>query len=206
MKISVSILGLKEKNKLLEIENSKPDYVHIDVMDGDFVSNKSFPIDEVNCLIDDYNYEVHLMVNDVKKYIDDFEKINPEIIIFHIEVDDTPQLIKYVKEKNIKVGLAINPNTEVEKLYPYLDLIDLVLIMSVEPGKGGQAFMMSSIDKIEKLYNHRKINNLNFKISVDGGVNNTNIKYLKKCDIIVSGSYITSGDYKNKIEILRGEL
>lgn len=208
MKISGSILGLKEKTKeeLIKVEKSGIDYVHIDVMDGLFVNNKSFSIDEVKDIVDDFSYDVHLMVQNVKKYIDDFSVINPKYITFHIEVFGTDYYINYLKEKNIKVGLAINPKTNIEVLYPFLSKIDLVLIMSVEPGKGGQKFIETTYDKINKLYEYREKNNLNFKISVDGGVNDSNFKNLNKCDIAVVGSYITNGNYKEQVSKLRGEL
>lgn len=208
MKISGSILGLKEKSKeeLIKIEQSGIDYVHIDVMDGLFVNNNSYPIDEVKKIVNNFSYDVHLMVKDVKKYIDDYVLINPKYITFHIEVSNTDYYINYLKERNIKVGLALNPKTDIKLLYPYLDKIDLVLIMSVEPGKGGQEFIDSTYDKINSLYEYREKNNLDFKISVDGGVNNINFKKLTKCDIAVIGSYITKGNYKEQVSKLRGEL
>ena len=206
MKVSVSVLNLKEKNKLKEIENCHPDFIHIDVMDNKFVDNFSYPIEEVKDIVDDFNYDVHLMVNDVKKYVDDFKTINPKSITFHVELDNTLELINYIKKQNIKVGLALNPKTDIKLIYPYLNLVDLVLVMSVEPGKGGQEFIMSSLDKINNLYEYRKKYNLNYEISVDGGVNDKTIKYLNLCDIVVSGSFVTNGDFENKINILRGEL
>ena len=206
MKVSVSILKLEDKNELKVIENSNPDYIHIDVMDGEFVNNTSFPYKEVETLVDGFNYDVHLMVNDVKKYIDDFKNINPKYITFHVEVGNTLDLINYLKDKNIKVGLAINPRTDIEEVIPYLGYIDLVLVMSVEPGQGGQKFIMDTIDRIDKLYEYRKDKDLNFEISVDGGINDETIKYVSKCDIVVSGSYVTNGDYEEKILKLRGVL
>lgn len=204
MKIAVSILGIKDRNNVEEIERLNPDYIHIDVMDSNFVDNYSFPINEVKPLVDNYKYDVHLMVENVEKYIDDFVEIKPDCITFHIEVGDTVNLINYVKNKGIKVGIAINPNTKVENIYPYLKDIDRVLIMSVEPGLGGQVFMMSSLDKINKLYEYRKDNNLSYEISVDGGINNDTIKLINKCDIAVIGSYITSGNYEERINSIRG--
>ena len=205
MKTSVSILSLKEKDRIKEIESYNPDYIHIDVMDGLFVPNVSFPYDEIKPYLNNYNYDVHLMVNNPIKYIDDFKNINPKYITFHIEIGNTIDYINYLKNLNIKVGLAINPDTDISTLYPYLDKVDLVLIMSVFPGKGGQEFIMSSIDKIDDLYNYRLNNNLDFIISVDGGVNKDTRRYLDKCDMVVSGSYVVNNEnITDAIDVLRG--
>ena len=208
MKISGSILGLKEQTKeeLKKIEQSGIDYVHIDVMDGLFVFNNSYPYEQVKNIVNDFKYDVHLMVKDVKKYIDEFSLINPEYITFHLEVSNTEYYINYLKQKNIKVGIAINPKTDVEKIYPYLKDIDLVLIMSVEPGRGGQKFIENSYLKIDKLYEYRKQNNLKYKISIDGGINDVVLKKLTKIDIAVIGSYITNGNYQEQVTKIRGEI
>jgi ribulose-phosphate 3-epimerase len=205
MKISVSILNLENKKDLPVLEQSNVDFVHIDVMDGSITDRSSFPIDEVKSIVDDFNYDVHLMVNDVKKYVDEFKQINPKYITFHLEVSNTDEYIKYIKDNNIKVGIAIYPETDIEELYPYLNNIDLVLLMSVPIGMGGQKFIPNTINKINKLYDYREKNNLDFKISVDGGVTDEVIKSLNKCDIVVSGSFITNGDYKKQVSKLRGE-
>ena len=206
MEISASILNLQNKNELRLLEQSNINYIHIDVMDSSITDKSSLNIDEVKPIVDDFNYDVHLMVNDVKKHVDDFKEINPKYITFHLEVGHTNDYIKYIKNNNIKVGLAISPETDIEKLYPYLNDIDLVLIMSVPIGKGGQTFIPSTINKIEKLYQYRENNNLDFKISVDGGVNDDIVKQLNKCDIIVCGSFITNGNFKEQVSKLRGDL
>mgnify|MGYP003295326974 CR=1 FL=1 len=206
MKVSVSILDLEDKTKLKVLENCHPYFIHIDVMDGNFVSNKVNSYEEVKEYVDNFNYDIHLMVNDVEEYVDNFKNINPKFITFHIEVGNTLELINYVKNKNIKVGLAINPTTDLSEIIPYLNYIDLVLVMSVNPGYGGQKFITDSVTKIEKLYKYRKENNLNFLISVDGGINDETVKLVSKCDMVVSGSFVTKGDFLEKISILRGEL
>lgn len=209
MKVSVSILSIKKENNLKElvkkIESNNPDFIHIDVMDGEFVEDTSFTYNETKDILDDYNYDVHLMVKDPIKYINDYVNINPKYITFHIEIGNTLEYIDYIKNKNIKVGIAINPNTDLNMLYPYLDKVDLVLLMGVEPGRGGQEFIMNTVNKIDKLYSYRKLNNLNYLISVDGGVSDKTISLLQKCDIVVSGSYVTNNEYNEAINTLRGE-
>jgi len=209
MKISASFLSIKEdlNNNIKKLDNSNIDYLHLDIMDNIFVPNITWIFNEMNELLEGTNKpkDVHLMVKDVIKYIDDYSKLNPEYITFHLEaVDNVLEVINYIKSKNIKVGVSIKPNTNVENLLEYLPLIDLVLIMSVEPGFGGQTFIESSLDKIEELYNIRENNNYNYLIEVDGGINSDNIKKLNKCDIAVVGSYITNNsDYNEAIDSLK---
>ena len=207
MKISASYLGIKDniKDNIKKLDNSNIDFIHMDVMDGIYVPNKTL---DDNIL---YNYlsdtkklkDIHLMVNDVIKYVDLYMKFNPYYITFHIEGNNILENINYIKSKYVKVGLAIKPNTNVEALYPYLDKIDLVLIMSVTPGFSGQQFMINSIDKVNKLIQYRNNNHLSFLISIDGGINNETIR-LVDTDIAVSGSFITnSDDYNKQIEYLK---
>ncbi len=205
MKISVSILNLKEKNKIKDIEKHNPDFIHIDVMDGEFVDNIACSYDSIKDYLDNYNYDVHLMVTNPRKYIDEFKLINPKYITFHVETSDVLDNINYLKSLGIKAGLAINPETDLSKLTPYLDKVDLVLVMSVKPGHGGQEFITNSIDRINTLYEYRTNNNLNYMISVDGGINASTIKYVDKCDIAVSGSYVVNNDNVDEaLNVLRG--
>ena len=209
MKISASFLSIKEdlNNNIKKLDNSNIDYLHLDIMDNIFVPNITWIFNEMNELLEGTNKpkDVHLMVKDVIKYIDDYSKLNPEFITFHLEaVDNVLEVINYIKSKNIKVGISIKPNNNVENLKEYLPLVDLVLIMSVEPGFGGQTFIENSLNKIEELYNIRENNNYNYLIEVDGGINSDNIKKLNKCDIAVVGSYITNkSDYNEAINSLK---
>lgn len=203
MEISASFLSIKEdlKNNIKKLDNSNIDYLHLDIMDNIFVPNITWSVEEIESLLNNTKSkkDVHLMVKDVIKYIDDYSKLNPEFITFHFEaVDNVLEIINYIKKKNSKVGLSIKPNTKVEEIVKYLPLIDLVLVMSVEPGFGGQVFIPASLNKIEELYNIRKNNNYNYLIEVDGGINSSNIKYLDKCDIVVVGSFITNNSDYNK--------
>lgn len=205
MEISGSILGIKNKSKecIKNFIDSGVDYVHLDVMDGIFVSNTSLPYQEVSNIISNFKYDVHLMVSDVKSYIDEFKNINPEYITFHVETDNVLENINYLKSLNIKVGLSIKPNTKIDDLIPFLSMIDLVLVMSVEPGMGGQQFIPNTLNTVDYLYSYRQKFNLNYKIEIDGGINDKNISKLDKCDIVVVGSFITNGDYKKQVEVLK---
>lgn len=208
MKISASFLSIKDniKENISKLTKTNIDYLHLDIMDGQFVKNKTYSVDEIKEIINyDKKLDVHLMVLDIKKYIDDFKGLNPEFITFHYETNyDIMDLISYIKSLNIKVGISICPDTDVKVLDKYLKYIDLILIMSVVPGAGGQQFIESSIDKINYLKNERIKNNYSYLISVDGGINDETIK-LVNSDIAVSGSFITNGDYKENVLKLKGE-
>ncbi len=210
MKLSVSILSMKDETDIVEkikkLTCFDVDYLHIDIMDGHFVLDKTWNVSNIETIFKNNSklLDIHLMVEDVKKYINDFSKLNPEYITFHYEVTNNPMNeINLIKQKNIKVGISIKPDTDVKKLLPYLEYVDLVLIMSVEPGKGGQKFLDSSIEKIDYLYKIRKKCNYKYVIEVDGGVNIETIDKCKKCDIVVVGSYITKNNYEESINKLR---
>ena len=203
MKIATSILNMKKETKYLEkLENTNTDYLHLDIMDGKFVTNTSDLYDFIkNNEPINKELDVHLMVYDVNYYIEKYSNLNPEYITIHYEIDgDINEAIKLIKSKNCKVGLSIKPNTKVDEIIDYLDKIDLVLVMSVEPGYGGQSYIDVS-DKLEQL---RKLqNNYNFVIEVDGGIKDTTIKSIDT-DIAVVGSFITSADnYQEQINKLK---
>ncbi len=210
MKLSVSILSFKDRVDEVDCINDlvkcKIDFLHLDIMDGLFVPNKTWNITEVKKILPNNfnNYDVHLMVNDLDNYIDDFVSINPKYMTFHIEATDNPKkYIDLIKSNNIKVGISLKPSTDLELLKPYLSLVDLVLVMSVEPGFGGQKFMESMSDRINELYKLRAENNYNYVIEVDGGVNNNTINSCQNCDIVVVGSYITNNNYQISIDNLK---
>ncbi|HJJ17353.1 MAG TPA: ribulose-phosphate 3-epimerase [Bacilli bacterium] len=208
IKVSVSFLKSKYSHKetINLIENSNCDYIHVDVMDGNFVVTKTE--DLIKYLINSKKkLDVHLMVEEPLDYINDYAKLNVEYITIHSEINkDLSNLIDYIHSLNIKCGLAINPETDINKIEPYLSKIDQVLIMSVHPGAGGQKFIDSSIDKINILDNLRSINNYKYIINIDGGVNKETISAIKKTniDMVVSGSFITLSDnYQTQIDILK---
>ncbi len=195
--ISISILNIKDDNdKIISMDSLNPDYIHIDIIDCKFVSNVS---DMLNLPTLNSKRDVHLMVYDVKNYVDIYKKYNPEFITFHIEaLDNIREMIDYIHSLNIKVGLSIKPNTSVDSIIPYLGIIDLVLVMSVEPGKGGQKFIPESEDKINELYTIREKYGYHYLIEVDGGINIESKDNCKNADILVVGSYITMSDNPNE--------
>ncbi len=209
MKISASFLSIKDnlKENIDLLTKCDIDYLHLDIMDGIFVKNKTWDISEIKNLIN-YNkpLDVHLMVSDVYKYVDEYKDLNPEFITFHYEVDlDIMDIINYIKKYNIKVGLSIKPNTKVDEIIPYLPYLDLILVMSVEPGEGGQKFIIDSVDKIKKLKELKELKG-DYLIEVDGGINDSTISLVKDVDIAVIGSYITSGNYEEKIKSIKEKI
>lgn len=210
MKISTSILNAKDKyNSVIELNNTDTNYIHLDIMDGIFVSNKEFTIEEINkiSLITKKPLDVHLMVSDPLKYINNIKNFsNINNITFHIEINqDISKIISTIKKLNIKCGIAINPNTLIDKIIPYLKDIDIVLIMSVNPGYGGQEFI-DITRKIKEISKYNKQNS--FIIEVDGGINNLNIKRIKEAGAttFVVGSFITNGNYEERIKMLKQSL
>lgn len=200
--ISISILGIKDNiiDNYKKLDQTTCDSIHIDIMDNKFVSNtKEYEVDYIFSKPKD----IHLMVEDVDSYIDKYKYLNPSYITFHVEVkQDIDYLINKIKSNNIKVGLAIKPNTSIDALYPYLDKIDLVLVMSVEPGYGGQKYIESSTDKIDKLKELQK--DYNYIIEVDGGINEETIIKACNADLKVVGNYVTaSPDYQKNIDIIK---
>jgi len=201
VKISASFLKIQDKeDKILQLDKYT-DYMHYDVMDGNFTESKTPSLIGFNI---EKPKDVHLMVTELKEYIDLYSTINPLFMTFHIEATDrVMDIINYIKSKGIKVGLALNPDTPVDELFPYLEYIDMVLVMSVVPGKGGQPFI-DITNKIDKLDSYRQLNDLNYLIEVDGGINDKTAGLVRKADILVSGSYITDSDnYLDKINNLR---
>jgi len=199
--LSLSLLSIKNKPELIKkMYSLNPDYIHLDVADGIFVPSKAEFLDlpEGNQKLD-----VHLMVEDVEWYLEVYSALDPEYITFHIEVTTRPDvIIDKIKRKNIKVGLAISPETTVEEIKPYLGLVDLVLVMGVTPGFGGQSFLSDSLTKVDELYSLRETNGYNYLIEIDGGINKETLKECSKCDMFVVGSYITlSEEYKERAQI-----
>ena len=212
MQISVSYLKsiYKKEKTIYLIEKSNADYIHVDLMDGGFVPQKNFTISEITKLLANHllPLDIHLMVFDPLIYIKDLSRLQPEYITFHLEsTKDIVKTISEIKKYQIKIGLSLKPETDLSEIYPFLSVIDLVLVMSVNPGAGGQAFQESSIKRVNDLLAFRKNNNLHYKIEIDGGINADTIKQVPKVDIAVSGSYIcTSTNFNPQITNLKQSL
>tara|TARA_B100000161_G_scaffold58205_1_gene38507 strand:+ start:194 stop:850 length:657 start_codon:yes stop_codon:yes gene_type:complete len=198
IKISPSILGGSFSNIekiILDLNQSKAEYIHFDVMDGDFVPNLTFGPKFISNVRKFSNkvFDVHLMINRVEKFLDDYIRAGSDIITFHIEInEDIENIIKKIKAKGIKCGLAIKPKTSWSEIQPYLQLIDQVIIMTVEPGFGGQEFMNDQVDKIKNISNYIKLNNLRVGIEIDGGINFETGQTCVEAgaNILVAGSFL----------------
>lgn len=217
VEVSTSILSIKEGEEskaLLGLEVAKTDYFHIDVMDGKFVEKNTYEkmLENVSYIkrISNLPLDVHLMVEDVKAAIDDFLAVEPNIITFHLEAckdkEEVFEIIRYIKENHCKVGISVKPNTKIEDVYEFLPYIHMCLVMTVEPGKGGQAFMTDMLAKIETLKKYIDENNLEIDIEADGGINLKTAPEVKKagCNILVAGTAIVmANDFKVIIDELR---
>jgi ribulose-phosphate 3-epimerase len=217
VEVSTSILSVKKENILGTIYNlevAKTDYYHIDVMDGEFVKNNTNNLmqDYLNSIkeISNIPLDIHLMVNNIKTFVDAYLPFEPNIITFHIEAcknkEEVLETIKYIKNNNVKVGIAVKPETKIEEIYEYIPLIHEVLVMTVEPGKGGQKLIPETVEKVKQLKQYLEREKLDIDIEVDGGVTIENKEILKNAgaNILVSGSCIVnSKDYKEAIQALK---
>ena len=196
--ISPSILGGSFSNMekiISELDMSKVEYIHFDVMDGDFVPNLTFGPQFISDLRLKTNkiFDVHLMIHRVDKFLDDYIKAGSNIITFHYEIDENiNHIIDRIKKENIKAGIAIKPNTSWEKIKEYLHLVDQIIIMTVEPGFGGQSFLTEQVEKIKNISHYIKKNNLKVDIEIDGGVNYDTGKLSidAGANILVAGSFL----------------
>ncbi len=211
IKISPSILASdfsKLGEEAAECEKAGAQMLHIDVMDGHFVPNITIGAPVVKSLrkCASTEFDVHLMISDPEKYIPDFHAAGADMITFHIEADcDTKKTVQLIKSLGIKAGIALKPATPAEEIFPYLDDLDMVLVMTVEPGFGGQSFMENQLEKISKVRKECELRGLDTDIQVDGGITDKTAPLVVSAgaNVLVAGSYIFKGDKKSNVDSLK---
>ena len=214
IKISPSILSAdfsKLGNEIKDLEKADADLIHIDVMDGHFVPNITIGPEVISKLrkYTSLPFDVHLMISPVDKFITNFAEAGADIITIHPEAtNNLAASIKKIKSLNKKAGVSLNPETSIDKVMPVLEMIDLVLVMSVNPGFGGQKFMKETLEKVKSLRKQIDSRDLKTQIEIDGGINfeNSKIAIMAGVDILVSGTTVfkeNNGDLKKNIKLLR---
>ena len=216
--VSVSILSIPKDNTVsmfYNLETAKVDYFHIDVMDGKFVEKNTLEFMKESALtlshISNIGLDVHFMVEKVEEFIDEYLDLEPKIMTFHYEAikekNRMLEMINEIKRNDIQVGIAINPETEIDCIKEFLPYIHQVLVMTVVPGKGGQKLIPDALQKIKDLKQYIINNNLEIDLEADGGINNETAEAVRNagCDRLVSGSYITgSENYAEAVKIIKG--
>lgn len=210
--IAPSILSAdfsKLGEEILALTEAGADWIHVDVMDGHFVPNLTIGAPVVKSLkkVTNIPLDVHLMISSPEKYISDFAKAGAHILTFHVEATQDPQkCIDLIKSAGMKVGMSLRPGTNLKIIEPFLNQLDLVLVMTVEPGFGGQSFMTDQVYKISELKKLKEEQGFSYLIEVDGGVNKESLPYLGEADVLVAGSFVFQQNYRSAIICLKSSL
>lgn len=208
-KISPSLLAADFANIESEVKKvtaAGADFLHLDIMDGHFVPNLTFgpPVVAAIKKVARIPLDLHLMIETPEKYVDEFITAGADYLTIHVEsTTQVAETLKRIRSKNVKSGLTLRPRTPVSEIKDFLPLCDLVLVMTVEPGFGGQSFMMDQVAKIDWLKDYRQQHGLHFLIEVDGGVSDKTRSYVGNADVLVAGTYVFKNDYSSAIQSLR---
>jgi ribulose-phosphate 3-epimerase len=208
-KISPSLLACdfaNLENEIKKVEKAGADFLHLDIMDGHFVPNLTFgpPVVAAIKKVASVPLDVHLMIEKPEKYVDEFLKAGADYLTIHVEsTNQTAEILKKIRAFGAKSGLTLRPRTAIESVKEFLPLCDLILVMTVEPGFGGQSFMMDQVAKIDWLRDQRTKLGLKYLIEVDGGVSDKTRSQVENADVLVAGTYVFRNDYAKSIQSLR---
>lgn len=202
--LSADFANLEKELKAISVAGA--DWVHVDVMDGHFVPNLTIGIPVVESLkkVTSLPLDVHLMIEKPERYVEAFIKAGSDYLTIHVEATEKPhEVLRKIRLLGAKAGITLRPGTALSEIMPYLAEVDLVLVMTVEPGFGGQSFMMDQVEKMKVLREERDRRGLKYLIEVDGGVNEKTLAFCKDADVLVAGSYVFRNDYKKAIDSLK---
>ncbi len=202
--LSADFANLEKEVKAIAAAGA--DWVHVDVMDGLFVPNLTIGIPVVQALkkVSPLPLDVHLMIEKPERYVEAFIKAGSDYLTIHVEAcEDVEGTLQMIRRLGAKAGITLRPKTSLDRILPYLGIVDLVLVMTVEPGFGGQSFMAEQVDKIERLHQLRAKLELNFLIEVDGGINAETARQCQNADVLVAGNFVFKNDYATAISQLK---
>lgn len=202
--LSADFANLEKEIKA--VAQAGADLIHVDVMDGHFVPNLTIGIPVVESLkkVSPLPLDVHLMIDKPERYVEGFVKAGADYLTIHVEATtQVRETLQKIRDLGAKPGITLRPRTKLEDILPYLDLCDLILVMTVEPGFGGQSFMHDQVEKIDRLAEERSARGLEFLIEVDGGISDKTVAQVKNADVLVAGSYVFKNNYAQAIQKLK---